>query len=119
VRPTFSISLHSKDIDLLERIQKYFGVGSITVHSKNAFGYSVHSIKNLQVIINHFDKYTLVSVKLTDYLIFRRCLDLIKQKEHLTLKGLKKILVLKSNLNLGLSPVLKEAFRKKTKRRKE
>ena len=95
---------------MLERIQKYFGVGSITVHSKNAFVYRVHSIKNLQVIINHFDKYPLVSCKLTDYLLFRRCIDLIKQKEHLTLKGLANLLEIKSNLNLGLSPVLKEAF---------
>nr|YP_009574379.1 hypothetical protein [Arthrobotrys musiformis]QBM31497.1 hypothetical protein [Arthrobotrys musiformis]QBM31647.1 hypothetical protein [Arthrobotrys musiformis] len=36
--------------------------------------------------------------------------DLIKNKEHLTIEGLKKLIAIKASLNLGLSEELKKAF---------
>jgi hypothetical protein len=72
--------------------------------------YAIDSIKEIPVILNHFDKYPLVTQKLSDYLIFKKCFDLIKQGNHLTERGLLEIIGLKSNLNLGLSVKLKEAF---------
>jgi hypothetical protein len=72
--------------------------------------YAVDSIKEIPVIINHFDKYPLVTQKLSNYLIFKECFEFIKQDKHLTERGLLEIIGLKSNLNLGLSFKLKEAF---------
>jgi hypothetical protein len=43
-------------------------------------------------------------------LIFKQCFEIIKQYKHLTEKGLLEIIGLKSNLNLGLSAKIKEAF---------
>ena len=57
VGPVFQISLHYRDKDLLERIECYFGVGSITKQGENMFQYRVSSINDLKVILNHFDKY--------------------------------------------------------------
>lgn len=56
------------------------------------------------------EKYPLVSDKISDFLLFKQCIDIIKTKEHLSEKGLIKILGLKSSLNKGLSEKLIEAF---------
>jgi len=48
---------------LLENIQTFFGVGKIYKHTQNSYLYKVQSIKDLQVIIVHFDKYPLISQK--------------------------------------------------------
>ena len=61
----FQILLHEKDKALLEQIQKYFGVGNINTKKENACKYRVSSIKELQVIILHFDQYPLVTKKIS------------------------------------------------------
>jgi hypothetical protein len=55
-------------------------------------------------------KYSLISAKYSDFILFEQCYNLIKQKEHLTQAGLEKILALKYNLNKGLTDELKNAF---------
>ena len=72
--------------------------------------YAVDSIREIDVILIHFDKYSLITQKLSDFLIFKQCFNLIKQKEHLTEKGLLEIMSLKGNLNLGLPENVKSAF---------
>jgi hypothetical protein len=110
VRPVFSITLHIKDINLLKSIKNNLNVGNISKSGQKAAMYSVDSIKDIPVIINHFDKYPLVTQKLSDYFIFKQCYNIIKQGNHLTEKGLLDIIGLKSNLNLGLPVKLKKAF---------
>lgn len=68
------------------------------------------SVKELKVIIDHFDKYPLISQKRADYILFKQAFDLISRKEHLTKQGLHKIILLKSALNLGLSETLEASF---------
>ena len=110
VRPVFSITLHLKDMSLLKAIQNTLGVGKITKCGKTAVIYAVDSVKEIPVILNHFDKYPLITHKLSDYLIFKQCFEIIKQGEHLTERGLLEIISLKSSLNLGLPDYLKNAF---------
>jgi hypothetical protein len=110
VRPVFSITLHKKDLSLLEAIKKNLGVGKISKSEKKAITYAVDSIKDIPIILNHFDNYPLITHKLSDYLIFKQCFEIIKQGEHLTETGLLEILSLKSNLNLGLPNKLKKIF---------
>jgi len=43
-------------------------------------------------------------------LLFKKIVDLINKKEHLTIEGLQKIITIKYSLNKGLSHELKEAF---------
>ena len=110
VRPVFSITLHIKEKALLESLKSKLGVGHISKSGNKAVMYAVDSIKEIPVIINHFDKYPLITKKLSDYLIFKNCFNIIKQGHHLTERGLLEIISLKSNLNLGLPVKLKEAF---------
>ena len=69
VRPVFSITLHIKDLSLLVDIKNTLGVGNIS-KSKNSAIFAVDSIKDIPVIINHFDTYFLITQKLSDFLIF-------------------------------------------------
>jgi hypothetical protein len=110
VRPVFSITLHIKDLSLLESIKNTLGAGSISKSNKSAI-FAVESIKEIPVILSHFDKYPLITNKLSDYLIFKQCFDIIKQGKHLTPRsgGLLEIISLKSSLNLGLPDNLKNA----------
>jgi len=102
--------LHQKDRPLLELIKNYLGVGNIYKSGKDSIRLRVHSRKDLAVIINHFDKYPLISQKQADYLLFKQTFVLFNNKEHLTMEGLEKLIAIKASINRGLSEELKAAF---------
>jgi len=54
----------------------------------------------------------LITQKLSDYLIFKQCFEIIKRGEHLSEKGLLEIIGKKSSLNLGLPDNLIKFFPK-------
>ena len=99
-----------KDLDLLNKIKFTFGIGTIITDNSNTACYSVWAVKDLQKIIDHFEKYPLITYKSSDFILFKKCLEIIQKKEHLTEIGLLNILSLKNSLNLGLSEHLKSAF---------
>lgn len=111
VKPRFAINLHSIDLPLLELIKSYFGnVGNIS-KSKHSAQFRVASLKDLtNIIIPHFDKYPLLTQKKADFLLFKKAINIINGKEHLTKEGLEKLVALKGSLNLGLTTELIEAF---------
>jgi hypothetical protein len=110
VSPNFSIHIHIKDIALLKSISETFGVGNVRKNSNSTALYRVDNIQELQVIVDHFEKYSVIGAKVSDFLLFKQCYDLIKQKQHLTPDGLEKIIALKCNLNKGLTDDLNEAY---------
>ena len=107
----FSISLHKKDNILLVKIKNYFGVGKIsTKHGAQTNRYYVQSIKDIAIIINHFDKYPLKTQKRADFELLKQVFKLIQTKEHLIEHGFYKILAIKASNNKGLSSELKAVF---------
>ena len=108
VRAWFSIHLHKNDRALLLRIRASLGgVGNMTNIGKDSIQYRVSSIKELAVIIAHFDEYPLITQKRADFELFKLIVDIISRKEHLTTEGLRKIVNLRASINNGLSPELK------------
>jgi hypothetical protein len=91
--------LHVKDRALLETIQNLFGVGNIYSATKSLSQYQVNSINDIKVIINHFDKYKLITNKRADFMLFKEIYNLILNKEHLTTDGLHKIVAIRSSIN--------------------
>ena len=65
--------------------------------------FRVSSVKELNIIVNHFDKYPLITQKWSDFMLFKQALDLIKCKKHLTLEGLQEIVNIKASMNLEIS----------------
>lgn len=111
ISPKFTIGLHAKDIDLLERIANQFGVGKIYIGSNNLIRWQVSSIEDLEgVIIPFYEKYPLVSQKKADFELFKLIIKLIKNKEHMSLEGMQKIINIKASLNTGNSDELRAIF---------
>jgi hypothetical protein len=77
----FKFTLHTKDRDLLDQIKFYFCVGEISKHGEQSINYGIRSMKYLQLIINHFYKFTLKTKKLNDYKLFKLAFNIIKNKE--------------------------------------
>lgn len=102
----FAISLDKTDKTLLEMIQLFFGVGKISKNGDNLL-FRVRSVTELAIIINHFEKYPLITQKWSDYQLFKQAYMLISKKEHLTLKGIQKIITLRATINEGLTHELK------------
>ena len=110
VNPGFSIVLHKKDKELLGKFRKFFkNVGVLKV-KKDIVQFRVFSINDLDILIKHFDQYSLITKKHTDYLLFKEAINLIKNKEHLTIEGFNKIISIKASMNKGLPEILKLAF---------
>jgi len=108
-RATFQIGLHKKDLPILNSIKDYFGVGNISIKANGCIFY-VQAIKDLDVILNHFDKYPLITQKHADYLLFKMAINLIKEKAHLNSEGLRKLVAIRASLNWGLPSALEAAF---------
>jgi len=106
----FDINLHKKDLDLLNSIKDFFGVGKVYLNTNDSCIYTVQSIKDLAIIINHFNNYPLITQKLGDFILFKLVYDIVNCKDHLTKEGLNKILSLKASINRGLTNELKLNF---------
>jgi len=94
----------------LEAIKKFLGVGKIYVNKGNSVEFRVFSIRELKVILNHFDKFPLITQKYGDYFLFKQAYELLIKREHLTSEGLREIISIKASINNGLSEQLKIAF---------
>ena len=99
IKLIFAIHLHVKDIDVLYTIQKYFGVGNVTIH-KDTTIYQVVALKDLLKIIEHFNVYPLKTKKHSDFLLFKKAYELISNKEHLI--SLQNLVNIRASMNKGL-----------------
>ena len=88
----FSMHIHVKDVLVLDLVQKTLGVGKLRKNNENTVLLRVSDIQELQVIIDHFKNYPLVSAKHSDFLLFEQCYYIMKKKEHITQEGFKRIL---------------------------
>ena len=126
VEPKFQLGMHIRELSLLRKIQNFFGnIGKIYINKKtNMANYIISSTKDITKLINHIDKYPLLTQKKADYLLFTPALPLtvrfwardkiitiIKNKSHLTPEGLQQIINIKASMNLGLSDLLKYEFK--------
>lgn len=99
VQLMFKINLHKKDQALLKQIQSFFCVGGIHFKTSQSLQFQVSSIKDLKVIIDHFDKYPLITKKFSDYKLFKEAFYLVQNQEHLTMEGLRKVVAIRASIN--------------------
>ena len=98
----FQIKLHEKDRALLLLIQNYLGgIGYISkINDKSTVEFRVSDITSLNnIIIPHFEKYTLITNKYKDFIIFKQIVSLMLENKHTNLEGLKEILEYRASLN--------------------
>lgn len=97
----FSISQHSRDAALLQLICELLDCGKHYPSStRNEGNYTVTKFSDIeQKIIPFFLEYPIQGVKSLDLSDFSKIASLIKEKQHLTEKGLAKIESIKSRMN--------------------
>ena len=112
VQLKFQIGLHTKDLNLLCLLQEYLGgIGSIHLaRNRDIANYSIDSVKDLYKLIDHLERYPLLTQKAADLLLFKKAVELVNSKAHLTYEGLKELINIKASMNLGLSDALKSEF---------
>jgi len=86
----------SKTAHVIETDVKY---NNIYILEKNV-ALQITKISDIvNTIIPFFEKYPIVGIKSLDFANFKKVADMVKNKEHLTSEGIKKILEIKSNMN--------------------
>jgi hypothetical protein len=112
VKPSFQISLHSRDKNLLLQLQEFFACGSIvSKNNRSEVSFRVNSFHDLtNFVIPHFVNYPLLSQKSADFYLFKQIVNLINTKVHLTDVGLQQIINIRASMNLGLSDLQNSEF---------
>ena len=103
VRPSFALSLNEKDLGLLEDLQAFFACGWIRESKGDrTFKYEVRSIRDLStVILPHFDCFPLRGYKARSCAGFSRVCRMVEQGDHLQRDGLREIVDVAYQMNLG------------------
>ena len=70
VEQRFTIGLHVKDKAILQEILSYFVVGKISKQGPKSVQLVVTSSKELEAVIKHFNKSTLMTKKCSDFKLF-------------------------------------------------
>lgn len=97
----FRITMLNNEVELLNMVKDYFGCGYISVDVKlGSLTFNVRDINSInKIIIPHFSKFPLRGTKYLDFFSFKKALDLINLKEHLTEQGINKITKISMTMN--------------------
>jgi hypothetical protein len=108
----FHLGLHIKDLNILYTLQESLGgIGAIYLKQKRDLAdFTIFSNKDLNKLILFLEKYPIITKKAADYILFKQVLELVNNKDHLTVEGLNQIINIKASMNLGLSDTLKSEF---------
>ena len=80
---------------------EYFDCGNILQRGE-AFDFRVTKLSDIEnKIIPFFKKFQIYGVKALDFADFMKVADLMKNKKHLTKKGLEQIRKIKAGMNTG------------------
>nr|QBM09605.1 hypothetical protein [Dactylella sp.] len=73
--------------------------------------FRISSLKDtINTVIPHFEKFPLITQKQAYFILFKKIVYLMNDKEHLTIEGIQKFVNLRSSMNLGLSEELRNTF---------
>ena len=99
--PSFSVTLHRRDLALLKALRAFFGCGAIRYsRSDRTYKYEVRSVVDLaKKIVPHFEKYPLAGSKGEDFRKFAEIVRLVHAKHHLNKHYLRHIIELAYSMN--------------------
>ena len=103
VQILFQLSQHTRDTKLLNNLSNFFNCGKYIQTPNKEWGYfqCTKFLDNYEIIKPFFEKYPIKGIKFKDFKDWSKVGDMIKNKEHLTLGGVSKILHIKSGMNTG------------------
>ena len=82
------------------------------VKKTKSYLFRVSSLKDFNVIINHFNQFSLITQKRADFKLLQQVYILMLRGEHFTDDGLRKIVAIRASMNQGIksSQILIAAF---------
>jgi len=103
VRPSFSLSLNEKDLELLKDLQTFFGCGWIRESKTDrTFKYEARAVDDLTgLVAPHFERYPLRGSKARSFAAFADVCRMVEQGDHLRRDSLRVIIDVAYEMNLG------------------
>jgi LAGLIDADG endonuclease len=103
VRLSFSVSLNERDLRLLEDLQAFFDGGWMRESKRDrTFKYEARSTRELlERILPQFERFPLRGCKARSCAGFLRVCEMIEQGDHLQRDGLREIVEVAVQVNLG------------------
>lgn len=96
----FSITQHIRDRELIDELVQFFNCGYVTNDTANKVQYRIRDKKQLSENLFRFlDHHSLLTIKLLDYLDFKKVHEMVGKGFHLTLEGLDEIRAIQSTMN--------------------
>jgi len=106
IMPEFVATQGQKSLKSLEKLQSFFGCGRIFVnhrydnHNENLYRFCIRSFTDLkEKIVPFFKENKLQTAKSQDFEIFAKIINLMSKKEHLSERGIRKIINLAKTMN--------------------
>jgi len=91
--------LDQKTNFILAQVKELFGGFLGHRKKQDTYYFGTTSFDSAKKVINYFDKFHLLSSKYINFFKWRKTYRMIQRKEHLTIKGIKKIQKIKLNMN--------------------
>ena len=100
-RPSFSVTLSSRELELLKALRDYFGCGGIRYSkSDRTYKFEVRSVRDIvKKIVPHFEKFPLQGSKSKDFQLFAKISKMVHMNLHLSPKYLREIIELSYKMN--------------------
>jgi hypothetical protein len=96
----FKISMLANETPLLNMVKSFFGCGNIFIRKDGNVSFEVKDMYSInKYIVPHFCNYPLRGTKHLDFLTFKKSVDIINSKKHLTKKGIDQIIEMSNSMN--------------------
>jgi hypothetical protein len=97
----FILTQHNRDIALINQIRDFFGSGRVISSNRtNSVELLIIDFEAIKLkIVPFFDKFPIIGAKGLEYNDFKKVLDIMDNKLHLTKKGCEEIRKIKENMN--------------------
>ena len=102
VQLVFKVTQHSRDAELLKHMAEHLSCGRVEYRKGEACDYTVTALKDIKhKIIPLFNAFPLLGSKALNFKDFKKVVEIMENKDHLTIKGINDIRVIKENMNTG------------------
>ena len=101
ILPEFTVVQHKRDIQILHALKRFFRCGVVRRNHGDRWCFRIRKLAHLQMICTFFEKHSLKTKKNVDLIQFRRVVQMMTEKKHLTNEGMWKIVNIALNMNTG------------------
>lgn len=97
---TFNVSQIGTEV--LDHLRSVFGTGTIRGRPDGVYYFEVTKLEDLEErVFPFFDRFPLRGPKRSDLAIFRQIAELVRRREHLSPRGVERVLMMRRSMNRG------------------